>query len=755
MKSSLLFYYNPGTKWIDREGEVWTDALALGNGRIGAMIPGRWDEEVISLNHDTLWSGIPHFYPSDTAYEGWQEAIALVRKRKYFEAQCVLDEKCVAPEAELYLPLGDMTLEFDAVDSVTDYRRTLDLDTAVCTVDYKMGEVKYHREHFISFPDDIFVTKITTDTSGKINMRVGITSQLKTEISAIDDTLIMNGECPGASKGSRPNIIYTYYDEPEKKGVLFGGRVKVIASGGEMIAEDGKIVVRNADEVIILTWIKTSYNGAFRLPATEGKDYIGELETAMEGSETFDYDSVLERHIADYQSLYNRTVLDLGENIERVNMPTDERLEKFCEDHDDNGMYTLFFNFAKYLIISSSREGTCASNLQGIWNGSICPKWKSNYTLNINTEMNYWPVLMCDLPECFEPLIKLTKDLCVSGRKTAENWYHANGFVAHHNSDVWGHSTPVLKASVGCWNGTSGWLCHQMYEYYQYTMDIDFLKNTAYPMMKEAAEFYLDTLSDRGDGKLSIMPSTSPENSFKYIDDEGNEKVSSVAAYTAMSDSVVYNLFIDCLCAMDEISLKDEKWQKRLTNAIEHMEPLVIGSDGRIMEWNEEFVEIRPRFGHISHMYALYPGNIVNWEDTPELMEACIKTTDNRGKHGGWPGAWRVGLYAKAKMGNAALEHLNIEFIPTFLENGNGRPIGTLCKNMLNGLPVFQIDGNMGNAAGLLEMFVGYKNGEVEFLPALPDRFKDGSLYGVRTKGGKVYDIEWKDGKLTKAVVRE
>ena len=750
---SKLFYLQPAVEW--------NEALPLGNGSIGAMVYGDALKEKVCLNHDTLWSGKPEKKAKEGAYEAFQEAKKLTFEGKYEEAHKLLDEKFLCGFTQAYLPFGDLYIDMKLSGEVLDYKRSLDLTRGVLTVEYTCKDVHYKREYFISFLDEVMAVRLSSDQEASISADLWLESPLKHICEVGASKFVLDGECPGGSAVRTADMEkgYIYPEDPKEKGVQFRGGMKVLPAGGTVVSveEDGKKVLRvaGADSVLVLFTVTTSFNGYDKLPAAEGREYRQPMEQTLEGAATQTWEGLLERHLADYQPLFDKIKLDLGESgLEHL--PTDERLLRFQEDKNDISLATLLFDFGRYLTIASSREHSQPANLQGIWNASMTPPWRSNYTTNINAEMNYWPTLMCGLENCYEPLISFMKDRSVAGEYTAEQFYHARGFVMHHNTDIWAHTTGVESNSEwGFWHGGSGWFCHHLFDYYEYTLDKQYLEEICFPIMKKAARFYLDIICDRGDGKLALCPSTSPENDFLY----GDGKQSSVAKYTAMSDSIAYELFTNCLKAMkilgNEAAEENSTLAEELRNTLAKMEPLTIGTDGRILEWNEEFKERDCRHRHISHLYALHPAHLITPESTPELADACRKSLEVRGDDGtGWSLAWKINMYARLNDGNHALTLLEKQLKytePTVVKTWKG---GGTYPNLFCAHPPFQIDGNFGFVSGVLEMLVDVRDGQLCLLPALPDKWKKGSLTGVRIKGGKILDMAWDDGKLLYAKER-
>lgn len=740
--------YNSYT-YYDKPANIWTEALPLGNGSIGAMVYGDIQNEKVSLNHDTLWTGTPIKKCTGKVYESFKKAKELTLEGRYEEAHKLINEKCLGERTQVYLPLGDININFDNVNkNYKNYKRKLNLEKSVAEISFECNGIKYKRDYFLSYPDNVLVIKISSDYAGKISFKLNMTSQLKSKVSFSHNMLTLDGECPGNAKGYNDANGYEYYDEPEQRGICFSAGISVINKGGQVSENNCTVIVKDADEAVLIFSAATSFNGFNKHPFVEGKEYRKRLINVIHKAADQGYDSLLKRHTDDYRDLFMRTRLYLGKSG-REDWTTDKRLKKFKNDKNDISLYTLLFDFGRYLTISSSRRGCQASNLQGIWNNKLNPPWRSNYTLNINTEMNYWHVMMCSLDECFEPMIGLVQNAVYNGERTAQNIYNANGFVMHHNTDIWGHTNPVSGDAVySFWNGASGWLCNTLWGYYEYTLDKEYLKEICYPIMKKAALFYLDLLTKRGDGKLSVCPATSPENKFGYIDD-GVYKESAVAKYTTMSDAIAYELFFNCLKATEELNLTDVCFSDKLKYAVAKMQPFSLGEDGRLLEWNEDFCESDTMHRHISHLYGLHPAHLITVEDTPKLAGACRKTLEARGNGGtGWSLGWKINFWARLRDGNRALEFIDKQLNPVSNEDISYENDGGTYPNLFDAHPPFQIDGNFGAVSGILEMLVDSYDGKTVFLPALPDKWKEGSLSGIRVKGNKVYDIKWSDGKL-------
>lgn len=739
--NDLLTYNKPAS--------AWEEAIPLGNGRIGAMVFGKCDREIISLNEDTLWSGYPKDHNREGAYKYFQKARELTLQEQSIKAQEILLEGFLSEWSEGYLPLGDILIDFSHdADKISDYKRELDIKKAVSSVSYTYNEVKYKREMLISAPQQVMLIKLTADKCGAVSFKLSMDSQLRVSKCVVDNKYVVDGicpsECPPCYVKDR-EIVYETDDA--KKGIQFRCVTDVLTTGGSVTISDEGIEVLDADEAFIYFVVRTSFNGFDKLPYLEGKEYKNAALENLEDAKSISYDDLLKRHTEDYFSYYNRCSFDLC--TQKTDLATDERLR-----NPDKGMFELIFNFGRYLLISSSREGTVATNLQGIWNNKLRAPWSSNYTLNINTEMNYWPALKCGLEEFCEPLDNLAYKLSQNGQKTAKQYYNAKGFVSHHNSDLWGMTNPVgiNTGTYDCvysyWQFSSGWLCRHLYEKYLFTEDINYLKDFAYPIMKSAAEFYNELLVEV-DGGLVFAMATSPEQGF-YLNGEGVV----LSKYTTMSQSIIYELFTNCVAACDILGC-DEEFKNELKEKLEKLIVFKVGPEGELLEWNEAYEPADRHHRHMSHMYGLYPGQLIT-DDTPELMDACRRTMEIRGDDGtGWSLSWKISLWARLKNAKKALELLKRQL--TYVEAGDKIVMtgGGTYANMFDAHPPFQIDGNFGVVAGICEMLMLYKNGEITLLPATPDEWKDGSFKGLRAPGQIEVDAEWKNGKIVSYTVKK
>lgn len=717
------------------ESRCFEEALLLGNGYLGATVYGRCHRERISLNHDTLWSGKPRTIRNEKAKDAFWESQRLMLEDQIPQAVDLLESEFTDTWSNSYLPLGNLYIDFPNGE-VSDYSRELNMRQGVARVRYTQGGVRFEREYFVSHPDNCLVIHLKTDTPADFS--VSADSQLKSAATAEPHTVCLSGECPTSiSPSYARGSIPTVYDGD---GIRFAAIAKIVTNG-ECRFDEQAVHVHSATESTVVLCVETSYVDFQTLPTKPY--YYPCLQRVGEVSKK-DYSLLLADHIADHAALYNRVRLDLG--LSTPDSATDARIKGV---DSDLGMVELLYNFGRYLIIASSREGSQATNLQGIWNEELFAPWSSNYTVNINTEMNYWPVLMNNLVGLDLPICDLVQKISVTGAKVAKEYYGAGGFCAHHNIDLWGHASPVGNKGSGClsyafWNLSSGWLCRHLWEHYEYTLDKAFLRDTAYPLFKGAIEFYLALLIKDGD-RYILTPSTSPENWYVHPRHGGT----GLAKIATMTQAILMDLFGITSAAADILGIEDS-FVKRIREVLPHLNTYQIGSEGQLLEFGEDFKEADIHHRHNSHLYGLFPGESITTESTPELAEACRKTLERRGDLStGWAMGWRVCLWAKLKDGDRALKLIKHQLTLIVPDGKTNYQAGGTYPNLLDAHPPFQIDGNFGVCAGITLMLLQCEDEKIRLLPALPRELKNGSISGLKAKGDITVDMVWKDGKLT------
>ncbi len=752
------------TLWYEKEAENFNEALPLGNGRIGACEYGGVEETAVSLNEDTLWSGYPKNLAGvegtevrkaaeetvtetcegskDSYPEIYKRAKELCRDGKFAEAQELVESKFGDYLVQMYLPLGSLKIKHVHAGIVSDYRRELRLDEAVHRVTYRCGEREYVRESFVSPVSQTYVLRISCSKPGGISLTAWLESQLKHTLRREGEVLLLEGHAPNCvsdyGKGYPSTDCQIYSENPMEQGMGFAAALSLRAVGGSVCFQDDKMMVTEADEVTLFVAARTGFAGWNMHPSLGRVAYKENCLSDICEAKRQSYRELLEQHKAAHRALYDRVNLSLGSS-KNSGLPTDRRLELHQAGQEDLALYTLLFNYGRYLVISASREGTQPGNLQGIWNEKLLPPWNSNYTLNINTEMNYWPVLACGLSECYEPLLKMAEELACSGRETASRYYGAEGWVCHHSTDIWRLTHPGTNrikknAQWGFWNMAPGWISVMLWDYYRYTDDKAVLKRI-YPVMEGSARFYRQLLTEE-DGELVLSPSTSPENN--YVEDG---QTYALDRSTAMTQEILFELFRAVSGTQKLLGVKDEYGP-----LLSRLKKPGIQRDGLLCEWDREHEVWDEHHRHVSHLYGLFPAN----QFDGAKKEAAKRVLEQRGDGGtGWSLAWKINLWARLGDGEHARLLLDNQLkpVPSGCDTPD-RPGGSY-PNLFCAHPPLQIDGNFGAANGILEMLVQTdEKGNPVLLPALPKSWKEGRAEGICLPGGKKISFAWQDGRV-------